>query len=964
MFNRSFLLYSLVLVLGLLSESLAGQHYDFTTIGLEQGMPNSRVNDLFQDSRGIYWIATEGNGLVRYDGHDFKSYTPPTRTSRLFMSQLEEDKNGRIWIALEHGILLFDGYSQREFSLPDTESRVKLFTVWKDDQVLVADQQGQLWVLNAEGSWKKLEIGRSIRINDLKYLDGITWLASPQGLFKLKEGNWSQADSLPVKQLQLDDQGQLHALADSSISTYTNTGKLTQRREVFWTNFWIDERGTLALASSALIVEDLRIGNLILKEANGLPPNNYKGCYRDHSGVIWLYSDKGLVKLESLGWKFYDYPAADNPQVFSVFSDAPGTYTVGLSSGYGQISDNGVTEYTAQSRFPFGLTLSIARYGGALWLGTEQGLVRKTGSRYTQVETGAGGDFVFTMKATPDKLWLGMGSGIFSYANGKVTNVSERESLPPATIFSISEGADGSLWCGTYTQGFYRYYEGQWQVLKELNGVRLDSLRFSCFAAGNASEIWAGSIGEGIFHFSKQGVEHITPEDLGFAEVRSMVIAANGSVWAGTNKGVMEIRKGAVPEIISLPYQPRLGGMDCTPQAIDIIDNQLLVGTTQGLQVLNLEDYQKPRPQPRIMLTDVKMFLGQNTSLPEYANDSLPFSLVPSEVQLPHDMNFLSFNLAGLTAYQNENLRYRYRLKGQSQDWAIAGSRREAIFSNIKPGEYIFEAQVSRYGEPWGTGIEYPFEILRPFWLRWWFITLLVLFVGVASFLFIRDRVRRANQRLRLENALLEMERKALRLQMNPHFIFNALDSISSFIFRKDPEKAVRYLNNFAKLMRLTLESSMEHLHPVETEVSILKNYLELEKLRFQGKFDYQIDLDEEIDYDVGIPPMLIQPHVENAILHGLKPLKDSGKLDIRFILNEDLLIIEVEDNGIGRKKAKELNKRKDHRSMATQINRDRLRLLRTSMSDKVDISIIDKVSDKGEAAGTKVIIKLPAESI
>ena len=118
------------------------------------------------------------------------------------------------------------------------------------------------------------------------------------------------------------------------------------------------------------------------------------------------------------------------------------------------------------------------------------------------------------------------------------------------------------------------------------------------------------------------------------------------------------------------------------------------------------------------------------------------------------------------------------------------------------------------------------------------------------------------------------------------------------------------------------------------------------------------------MDYDVGIPPMLIQPHVENAILHGLKPLEHSGKLDIRFILEDDLLIVEVEDNGIGRKRARELNKRKDHRSMATQINRDRLRLLRVSMSEKVDITIEDKLNNDGTAAGTKVVIKLPAESI
>ena len=131
-----------------------------------------------------------------------------------------------------------------------------------------------------------------------------------------------------------------------------------------------------------------------------------------------------------------------------------------------------------------------------------------------------------------------------------------------------------------------------------------------------------------------------------------------------------------------------------------------------------------------------------------------------------------------------------------------------------------------------------------------------------------------------------------------------------------------------------------------------------MEKLRFQGKLDYEIDVSDEIDYDVGIPPMLIQPHVENAILHGIKPKEGSGKVSIRFYLEDELLVCEVEDDGIGRTRSREIEKRRDHRSMATEINRDRLQLLKRSLGDKVGIKIIDKPMD----SGTLVRISLPAE--
>ncbi|MGB0177081.1 MAG: histidine kinase, partial [Owenweeksia sp.] len=858
------------------------------------------------------------------------------------------------------------GFRQEEFTIPAEDRRPIRAVVYDKLNILVADQKGAIWKVDQNGKWDTLNVRGLRKVNDLLVIDKVVWIATPEGLMRSEGGRLTRVDTLEVKKLcKGGEDKEIFALSTFGLRVFDPSGKIIRSRPTAWKDIFIAPEYHMALGKGGEVVIRNPAGRILTLDAsNGLPQLDYKGCYIDDNHVIWFYSNKGLVKLETLAWQSYAELNSGAPQVFAVYQQG-NDYFAGLTSGYAMVNNGSITLNKKETGFPYGLTLSIETFDGDIWLGTENGLIRNRGGIYREIRTPGGGDFVFAMKNARNRLWLGMGAGLFSYSKGRVENVSNLNDLPPATVFAISEGGDGSLWCGTYTQGFFRYADERWEVLRELNGVRLDSLRFSCFAAVNKDEIWAGSLTEGIFHFNKKGVERIPVENLEFAEIQSMAVASDNTVWVGTNKGIFEVRKGNAANIIKLPYSSDLSGQSCTPQAMVIQNNKLLVGTTDGFQVLNLYDYQKQRPPPRLILTDIKMFLGQNTSLPEYANDSIPFTLVPSEVQLPHDLNFLSFNLAGLTSYQQENLQYRYRLVGQSEQWTMAGGRREAIFSNIKPGYYTFEAQVSRLGEGWSSeGVEYKFQILRPIWLRWWFIAISCLLLGGLSFIFISDRIKRANQRLRLENDLLDMERKALRLQMNPHFIFNALDSISSFIFKKDPEKAVRYLNNFAKLMRLTLESSMEHLHPVETEVSILKNYLELEKLRFQGKFEYDIEVDDEIDYDVGIPPMLIQPHVENAILHGLKPLKDSGYLNIRFILNEDLLVVEVEDNGIGRKKAKELHKRKDHRSMATQINRDRLRLLRKSMSEKVDITITDKVHETGEAAGTMVVIKLPAESI
>lgn len=963
--KRSLFKYLSVPILVMQIYLVKAQIYPFEKIGLEQGIPSTRINDFFQDSRGFYWLATEGVGLVRYDGYEFKTYTNSSQAGRLFISCVTEDTDAVIWAGLENGVLSFDGYVFREYILPHKGEKVIKICPLPEGGIAVLGNRGNLWELK-QGEWEEVHTGLvGKQVNDIMVLGSNYWIASMNGLYLFSEGEIKALDSNKAYALEKKNES-IFAASETYVSVYNENGVPDRRIERDLKTLHSSFDMWAALTKSGNLIIRKKGDSYELSSENGLPDNNYKGCYIDHSGVVWLFSNEGLVKLESLAWRLYSKFPAEVRQVSSVYMSDEGNLYSGLSSGMAIIDREKISVLEGESGFSYGLILAMEEYENELWLGTEKGLVRKEDNIYKPVYIPGfyGLDYIFALENAQDKLWIATGSGIVAYDNGSFENISRKNELPLATVYAISSAPDGSLWFATFTEGFFRFYQGKWDVIREINGIRLDSLNFNCFTAVSYDEIWAAST-EGITHFKKDKTEKLSISSIGFAEVQSLSADMRGNIWAGTNKGLIEIRNADINSVLSLSDGGGFPGIACTPKAIQVKGDELITGTVEGTQILNLKEYYEKRPVPRIALTDVKLFFGENNSLPEYARDSLPFTFLPTGLELPYTLNFLSFNIAGLTAYQKHKLIYRYRLKGQSEEWTMAGSRREAIFSDIKPGKYTFEAQVSRLGEDWSKEtINYSFEILGPLYLRWWFVSGVLLISGIVIYLYVRDRINRANQRLKLENALMEMEKKALRLQMNPHFIFNALDSISSFIFKKDPQQAVRYLNNFAKLMRLTLESSMEHLHPVETEVSVLKNYLELEKLRFQGKFEYNIEIDEEIDYDVGIPPMLIQPHVENAILHGIKPKEGRGRLDVRFILEDDMLVIEIEDDGIGRRKAKELKKRNDHRSMATQINKDRLRLLRMSMGGKVNIKIRDKEDREGEPAGTKVVIRLPAEEI
>jgi len=232
------------------------------------------------------------------------------------------------------------------------------------------------------------------------------------------------------------------------------------------------------------------------------------------------------------------------------------------------------------------------------------------------------------------------------------------------------------------------------------------------------------------------------------------------------------------------------------------------------------------------------------------------------------------------------------------------------------------------------------------------------LLAGLALLLFSLFWMYRSNRQRKLANNLLAL--KSLRTQMNPHFIFNALNSVNSFIAQNDERTANRYLTDFSTLMRSVLVNSEEDFISLEKELELLELYLKLEHSRFQDKFDYKLKVDEAIERDqFQIPPMLLQPYVENAVWHGLRYKKEKGFLKVELTKKDNETIqIEISDNGIGRKKSKELKTdyQKKQQSKGMQNIKQRIAILNEMYKDKVDVFIENLYDDE---SGTKVILTL-----
>ena len=229
-----------------------------------------------------------------------------------------------------------------------------------------------------------------------------------------------------------------------------------------------------------------------------------------------------------------------------------------------------------------------------------------------------------------------------------------------------------------------------------------------------------------------------------------------------------------------------------------------------------------------------------------------------------------------------------------------------------------------------------------------------------------RWRIGQVREKARIKQQLAEMELKALRSQMNPHFLFNSLNSIKNYIVRNEPRTAARYLTKFSQLMRLILSNSKDPTVTLADELKALRLYVELENLRFRKQFKYNFEVAENLPLEsIEIPPLVLQPYVENAIWHGLMHKKSGGQLWMRAYRQNGSLHIEIEDNGIGRARAKKLRSKSviKKKSLGMKITSDRLSLAMSVNGQKASVQINDLMDAKNHAAGTLVHIKIPLKN-
>lgn len=301
------------------------------------------------------------------------------------------------------------------------------------------------------------------------------------------------------------------------------------------------------------------------------------------------------------------------------------------------------------------------------------------------------------------------------------------------------------------------------------------------------------------------------------------------------------------------------------------------------------------------------------------------------------------------TQSQSEGHVNNYRYKLNNTTWTLT-ERTSATFTSLKPDTYQFEVQVRQNDSSWSEPAYLLFQVLPPWYRSVWFYTILGGFSILTFYLLLRYRFKVRERNLRIQNEMARLERKALKAQMNPHFVFNCLNSIQNFIMKNERESAMLYLSQLARLIRSTLKYSDQAVIGLDEEVEMMTQYLELEKMRFRSRFSFELVVENSSSKSVCMPPMLVQPFVENAIIHGMKDLSGKGLIEVRYLVGEDDLEVTIRDNGSGFDLVSESNPR----SQGMRITRQRLKVLN---SDDTGVLVQSAI---GVGTVVKITIRKP----
>jgi ligand-binding sensor domain-containing protein len=948
---------------------LFAQEYSYTHYDIGEGLAGSTVYCITQDLDGFIWAGTE-TGVSRFDGTHFKNFTTADGLPDIEILRIFGDSKGRVWMAPFRKSVCY--YFKGRIYNQDNDSLLRRIRLKANIENFAEDSQGNILILEktavhlvtAGGGLKEYDsIGNQpIRecVGASPDASGHFWLQVEDKLYSCSDKGFSYR--YPIF---LPNYNSNYIAISPRWATWREDTNRTAIRslvtgQVFYRPFAIPsyKHVSFSLLDDSLIyyneIDGVTEYNIRTRHTKRfLPGKSVSGVFRDQSRDLWFTTlGQGIFRLNSDEFRTIQLSmGGDGPT--SVFGIKRIGSELWAGNDHNSVFKISLPDHTIRSGTSFikpgknrALFIDTLENNHVL-LGSDMWILNINSSDMASRNYNQSG-IKSAFRESRDRLLLSTSSGalVFDPYRNLIVDTLWRE----RTTALISH--HDSIYVGTLN-GLYRIAPDKSTVFL---GSKIPFLRkrISSFAFSSDKILWIASYDDaGVIGVRNDSVVATITKKQGLtSDICRTLLFYNNILWVGTDKGLnrVELDKPGFP-ITRYTANDGLGS--------DIINtiyadgSTIYIGSPAGLSFF---DEGRIRPVEGCRLHLLAVLNAGKDRIADTAG-----------LRLSYKESGIRLEFAGISYRSVGNIMYRYRLIGLDSTWKTTKDT-YLEYPTLPSGKYEFQLQaVNKFDIP-SRQVSLRFVVDTPFWHTIWFYGLALVVFFSLIWLFVSHRIRgirrRQEEKEELRQRMTELEHKALQSQMNPHFIFNCLNSIQQYIFDQDILAANKYISGFAKLIRATLYNSTQAFISLADEIDFLSGYLSLEKLRFKEKMDYFLEVDPDIERDSFlIPPMLIQPYVENSMRHGLRHKMDGrGTIRVKMQCSGDRLVVTIEDNGIGREKAGQFKTREhiEYQSRGMSLTADRIRIMNMDHGHSIKVDVTDRMHENGQPAGTRVVLYFP----
>ena len=953
-------------------------------ITINDGLPSNSIKCFFKDSRGYLWIGTDA-GLCRYDGKNMKVYNESNGLKYTQVWSIIEDKKHNLWFSVYgSGLAKFDGkkftYFNKKNGLINNNIR-KVHYSKKNDCLILATENGvSIFDGNKFKSFQKKNGINGFQIVGIdEFKDKILITSSYNGVYALevnKDLTKSKLDSLfylNIVYSSFHNSDNYYCCGPDQI-LYTKNIKNGTIDSIKNPIIWNYSKANSSIYCSAWNVTDPNGGLFEFKNnsitnitqkanitSNGLWCNNYDQATKQ----LWVGSiNKGVFRVD-LSRRIEQYNASyfglKELQIQELFTDKNGSIWIGAKDNIlilnkakklivitKSVLQEKVKRYIQTNSKLLQVDLDYIKLNkqigftsfnitsdaeGYIWVNNTWGLFCLDSALNIKHFYGSdGGHAIFDKH---DKLYYGHMYGKINRLQNKFDRnensyyFKDNQNIPTDINKIVKQELEDLIWFGTNYKGLFLLENGKFTSLLQQQKFKESNIKELILNSKN--ELIIGTNNGSVFVTKWDGqklliIKEFKPyKDIVGTSI-SFIEYDDGTYFIGTNKGINILQNNRFVKLLD-----KSEGLEDI-QFNDCVKDKnanLWIASNNGLIKLNTTSILKEIHQSKAPIRINELFVNGNRYTKKLAYTWGAIS--NDEIELTHKQNDVQILFSSINSFNANKNVYRYKIDGLSKGWSKFLPTGSIQLLGVPNGKYLIHIE----GKNIGTGCTFKSKIITliitpPFWKTIWFIALILFVITITIYIFIRYRIKsievKEREKAEITNKLTETKLEALRAQMNPHFTFNAMNSIQNYIIDNDTTNALHYLGEFSKLIRQTLENASEKLMSLETEIRFLESYMNVQKMRFD-KVTTSIKMDHSVDkYRTLLPPLILQPFIENAFEHAFENDSDKHQtIDIHFFIDDKKLVCTIRDNGTGFQKGATNS---FHKSFGQKLTKDRLDLL------------------------------------